>query len=376
MKSNKKWLNEKSIESMKELFMEELFNEKLNKEEIKEKLTKELFDENGLLEMVKVLYNDRPYEVINALYPNIKPWELPQLLQSYWNKETVIEAMSWLFNEKLKWDKFMVENYTTKKVFTNNNLQGLLNHIYKGDVTKAVKDILPYIKEVNDCTPPYDYKKVPQSFWNKETSIEAMSWLFNEKLKWNKEEIKVKTVKQLFQENGLLGMLNTLYNGNIYEAINALYPDIKPWELPRVPQDFWNKENSIEAISWLFNEKLQWDKEEIKEKVTKQTFKENGLLGMLKLVYNCSPYHAIIELYPDIKPWELQQSPRNFWNKETAIEAMSWLFNEKLKWDKFAVENYTTKKVFTNNNLGYMFYNIYGENKTKAINDVLPYIIR
>ena len=138
----------------------------------------------------------------------------------------------------------------------------------------------------------------------------------------------------------------------------------------------WTKKESIIIMKKLFNEELKWDEDDIKLNLSKQTFKEYGLQSMLINLYKGSPYSAIKELYPNIKPWELKWCPRNYWNKETAIRTICWLFNDKLKWNKDDVLNKATKKIFIENNLGSMIHYIYKDNISKVVNDVLPYIIR
>ncbi len=138
----------------------------------------------------------------------------------------------------------------------------------------------------------------------------------------------------------------------------------------------WTRENSIEAMNELINEKLKWDEEMVKKYLTKKIFIENGLDGMLRVLYDNRLYNALKEIYPNLQPWELRATSKNFWTTETAIEAMNWLFNEKLKWSKDSVENYTTRKVFVRNNLDKMLYTVYKDNISNAVNDILPYIIR
>lgn len=301
-----KWTKEWSIETMKKLFNEEL---KWDENDIKRNLTSKTFKQYGLESMFKILYNQSPYNAIKELYPDIKPWELKRVPRNFWNKETRIEALKWLFNDKLKWDKDDIKINVTSQVFKQYGLYSMLHSAYNGTVYNAVREIYPDIK-------PWELKSIniPSNYWDNNNQLE---WLFNEELKWDENDIKEKMTIQVFKKYGMYNIILNSYGGSTYNAIKEIYPNIKPWELKLVsmPNNFWNKETRIEALNWLFNEKLKWNKDDIKLKLSKRIFCENGLKTLLHVEYGGSPYKAINELYPDIQPHELKNKPRMLWNK-------------------------------------------------------------
>ena len=76
-------------------------------------------------------------------------------------------------------------------------------------------------------------------------------------------------------------MLTNLFNGSPYLAIENAYPGkFKPWELPSVHKKIWNLETAREATIWLIEEKLKWDDDDIKEKLSANTFIKNSLLKL------------------------------------------------------------------------------------------------
>ena len=89
-------------------------------------------------------------------------------------------------------------------------------------------------------------------------------------------------------------MLDVLFNGSPYFAIENAYPGkFKPWEVARVPKKIWNMETAREATIWLIEEKLKWSDEDVKEKLTLNTFKENSLKSMLNYLFNIDPHQPV-----------------------------------------------------------------------------------
>ena len=194
---------------------------------------------------------------------------------------------------------------------------------------------------------------MPQKFWNLETAKEATIWLIKEKLKWSDEDVKQKLSRKIFRENSLNGMLDYLFNNSPYRAIENAYPGkFKPWELPSVHKKIWNLETAREATIWLIEEKLKWDDDDIRKKLSKKIFKENSLGGMLSNLFKNSPYLAMENAYPGkFKPWEVARISKKFWNMETAREATIWLIEEKLKWSDEDVKEKLTLNTFKENSL-------------------------
>ena len=102
--------------------------------------------------------------------------------------------------------------------------------------------------------------------------------------------------------------------------------------------------------------KLQWDDEDIKSKLSVSTFKDFGLLSMLSTIYNASPYKALNDVCPHIKEWELQNVPLNFWNEKNCKEATLWVINTKLNGKYHNMSFEEIRDVFVNNGLGYILH--------------------
>ena len=278
-----------------------LIEEKLkwNDDDIKEKLSANTFIKNSLTSIIS-LFNGSPYLAIENAYPGkFKPWELPSVPKKNWNVKTAREATIWLIEEKLKWSDEDVRRNLSKNTFKENSLRGMLDVLFNGSPYFAIENAYPGKFKA------WEFAKVPKNFWNMETAKEATMWLIEEKLKWSDEDVRRNLSKNTFKENSLRGMLDVLFNGSPYLAIDNAYPGkFKPWELPSVPKKFWNLETAKEATIWLIEEKLKWSDEDVKEKLTLNTFKENSLKSMLNYLFNIDS-HQPVEMHLKINSKDL-----------------------------------------------------------------------
>ena len=278
---------------------------KLTDEEIKKQLSQTLFQDNKLLGMLQFCFNSSPYLAINTLYPKkFKEWEFKNVPINFWNKEKGIEATKWLIEEKLKLTDEELKEQLSQKLFKDNNLYGMLYNCFNSSPYQAIN--ATYMNKFKE----WEFKNVPNNFWNKEKGVEVTKWLIEEKLKLTDEELKEQLSVNLFKDNNLYNMLVKCFNDSPYQAINATYPNkFKEWEFKNVPMNFWTKENGIEATKWLIEEKLNLTDEELKEQLSKKLFKDNNLYGMLNNCFNSSPYKAVNATYPNkFKPEDFKNS--------------------------------------------------------------------
>ena len=193
-------------------------------------------------------------------------------------------------------------------------------------------------------------------------------------LKWTYEDIRNKLTLNIFKKYSVLSMLVKVFNGSPYLAIENAYPGkFKPWELPCVSNSFWNLKTAKEATIWLIEEKLKWNDDDIKEKLSANIFEKNSLGGMLAILFNDNSYFAIENAYPGkFKPWELSGTPKYFWNMETAREATIWLIEEKLKWSDDDIRHRLSKSIFRKNSLGGMLAVLFNDSPYRAIENAYP----
>lgn len=201
--------------------------------------------------------------------------------------------------------------------------------------------------------------RFPAGFWseegNIERAIEITKYFFEKILEYSREDICTKLDTQTFYKHCLCGMIKNVFNNSVFKTVDAAYPgEYKPWELKRTHSNCWNsKQRGKEAICWLIEEKLRWSDKQVCDNLTLEIFKNNGLSGMMSMLYNDSPYLAIESAYPGkYKPWELPQGYIGIWEKEERkVEAIRWLIEEKLKWNHEKVCLYFSNKVIKENKL-------------------------
>jgi len=276
----------------------------------------------------------------------------------FWDcKESDIYApkiTKYLIENILNWDSNDVKEKLRKKTFYDYKLAGMISIMYDSSPYKAINAAYP---ERN--YKPWDFVNALNNYWQgeqgKENATKAIKWLFEEELKWNIQDIKKNINHQVFTDNNLLGMLKKAFNSDLFEAINYVYPGIfKKWELgTHVRNDYWTEENGILATKWLIEDKLKWNKEDIKKFYNKQIFIDNDLYGTLQKCFNSSPYEALNKTYPGkFKEWEIPYTPKNFWNKENCYKAIKWLIEEDLKISyKKNIEKYLNKELLINKGL-------------------------
>ena len=232
------WSKEKGIEVTKWLIEEKL---KLTDEELKNQLSQKLFKDNNLGGMLRICFNNSPYQAINETYPNkFKEWEFIQTPRDFWTKEKGIEVTKWLIEEELKLTDEQLKEQLSVKLFEDNNLSSMLQYCFNSSPYKAINTTYPNkFKE-------WEFSKTPNNFWTKEKAIESTKWLIEEKLKLTDEEIKEQLSVNLFKDNKLFSMLDICFNSSPYQAINETYPN------KFKPEDFKNSSKYSEETKSSF----------------------------------------------------------------------------------------------------------------------------
>lgn len=139
---------------------------------------------------ISILFNDSPYNAICSAFPEFKIhfWELSQVPNQSWTRESIIEATRWLFNEKLKWTREdMISNNISYDIFRQNNLGKLI----KGE-RFGFKGIYGLI---NMSFPEYnlkiwDFREIKS--WTTDDIYDGLKNFFENVLNWSIDDIKSK----------------------------------------------------------------------------------------------------------------------------------------------------------------------------------------
>ena len=215
--------------------------------------------------------------------------------EKYENAKNVTKT---LIEKVLKWSENDIKEKLSANTFRKYSLTGMFIILFNASPYLAIDNAYPgKFKQ-------WDLPSVSKKFWNMETAREATIWLIEEKLKWSDDDIKEKLSANTFIKNSLTSIIS-LFNGSPYLAIENAYPGkFKPWEVARVSKNFWNMETAREATIWLIEEKLKWSDEDVKEKLTLNTFKENSLKSMLNYLFNIDS-HQPVEMHLKINSKDL-----------------------------------------------------------------------
>jgi hypothetical protein len=313
-------------------------------------LMREDFYKNRLRGLFATHYNSSPYVAISEAFHemDIKPWEMTMTpIRFYENKGNRVAAVRWLI-KKVGKDPRNV----TYEDFCKNGLRGLLDYCNKHPYA-GIAEAFPELD-----IKPWEMIRTPHGFFDeKENRIVAVKWLVQ---KLGKDPRNV--TYEDFYKNRLSGLFDEHYNSSPYVAISEAFHemDIKPWEMTMTPRGFYeNKENRVAAVKWLI-EKLKKDPRDL----TMEDFYSNGLAGLLTDYYGGSPYEAVREAFPEVKPWEMIVTPRElFDDKKNRIDAVKWLV-EKLKKDPRDL----TKKDFNGNRLTGLFH-YYNDSPYEAVKE-------
>ncbi len=179
--------------------------------------------------------------------------------------------------------------------------------------------------------------------------------------KYSSTEIHRKILRRFFEIAKKNGDVNSIYDfskkltGNflkryklhaiyveynsLYKIIDVLFPQkYMPWELNRVPPNYWdNKENRLKAIQWFYSKLIEDKVIECEKDILSindlgTLLKEYRLEGLAVLHFNSSTYEFWSEIFPNkFFAWEFPLTTRNYWsNKNNRTVALRELIEQYL----------------------------------------------
>ena len=151
-------------------------------------------------------------------------------------------------------------------------------------------------------------------------------------------EIGARVRKQHFVEHGLQGLLASVFNNRVLDALRSYNPAITEDDRPKHSQRYWQgpagREHARAATRKLLAELglAQATTDQIvAAQLTRTHFEHYGLAAMLNIVYGGVAYNALADLYPGLRPWQMRQAPVKYWSgpegRTHAREAVAWLLD-------------------------------------------------
>lgn len=144
------------------------------------------------------------------------------------------------------------------------------------------------------------------------------------------------------------------------------------------PYHYWEEGNiSIEraniCIRFLVDKILKWDENQVYENFTYDTFYKNGLKGMVLKCFNDKFHFALESAFPGkYKPWLFKTAPRNYWTKETFLNALKWTIEEKLHLSKNDIPKVVSEQFMKDHSLITGFQKFFNSSPYEAIDALYP----
>ena len=239
-------------------------------------------------------------------------------------------VIKYLIEKVLKWNKKQIVSNWKEKLIIQYKLGGLLSVKYTGSPYAMINDAYPdYFKE-------WEFKMTPLNYWTKPKALEALKWTIEEKEKLSDNKLLEVYGIQWLSNHKLNSPCRIFWKGIPYSMINELYPGrFNQWEFKKTRSNWWTKQKALKVLKWLIEEREKMDDQEIKIKISVLWLAQKGLRTPLERYWNDSPFSFINELYPGrFKEWEFKMTPKKFWTKERALEALKWTIEEKEKLTK------------------------------------------
>lgn len=181
------------------------------------------------------LFNQSPYEALKFAFDelSIKPWEMKVSPQNSWDENSIILAVKWFVEDKMKWDRDDIVRYASKKVFVQHGFQKIFSGFEKSDLcAKLNRDSNGLFELFSLVYPEYNLKIWEfnkSNTWSKEDMRDAFKWMIEERCCWSYEEALDKLYLTHFKENGLFSLLQKYFSTSPYKAMVFTYPDFN-WD--------------------------------------------------------------------------------------------------------------------------------------------------
>lgn len=268
-------------------------------------LCRKVFETYRLSGMVKTYFKDSIFDVIDNAYPGeFEPWELVRVRRHLFTgkkgKLMARRAVRWLIIEMLEYTTSDFSK-VTKKTFERYHLDSVLVTVYQGSIWKAIQDAGLWQGQ------PWEIRQTPKGYWKGEVgfahAVQAVKWLVEQECKIPHHELPKQVRHDHFKKHGLSSMLDFVFRGSPFAAIDAAYPGLfKKCQFHCVGNGFWNGSDGLkharEALEWLIQEQLQLKEEEIPYIISQKIFNQFGLGGMFSELFQNSTSKALNLLDP------------------------------------------------------------------------------
>lgn len=171
-------------------------------------------------------------------------------------------------------------------------------------------------------------------------AVKVVIYCLAELMDLNGESDVSKNIKyDTFVKNGLAYYLWIFFNNSPYMALRNAYPSLKPWDMAKVPNNYWSgKRGQTRAINLLVKALKESNYQECDYPIlfTEKFIERIGLITPYQKHYRSCPYLFLEAAFPGVyHPWELPATPKGYFNDddEKAKKAVRWLVEKRLAID-------------------------------------------
>jgi hypothetical protein len=141
-----------------------------------------------------------------------------------------------------------------------------------------------------------------------------------------------------FVENGLQRFLWIFFSNSPYRALMMAYPDLRPEDMKRRPNGYWNDPDSlIKALTDLHSllESSGYDDDDIPLIINERYLVDHGFRVPLNKFFNGSPFMFLDAAFPGkYSPWQMAvTSPKCFKDDNEIRKMTRWLVETVMKFD-------------------------------------------
>ncbi|WP_414848184.1 DUF4046 domain-containing protein [Bacillus sp. IT-79MI2] len=308
---------------------------------------------------------------IEEIYQEILDGERKKFPSGTWsedvNNELAKRVTRYLIESVLLWDIQDIRKGWTEKFIKKMKLTTVLAK-YNSSPYKMLNDAYPgLLKE-------WELKMSPLNFWTKEKGLEALKWTIEEKEQLTEKEILEVYSGKWIAEHKLASPCHMFFKGSPYMMINSLYlGKFKEWQFQCAPNQFWTKENGLEALRWIIEEEEQLSEEQLLQIYSQRWIKEKNLSGLCQKFWRNSPYAMLNELYPNrFKEWELPTTSNGFWTEENSLEALRWTIEEKEQLSEEHLKEVYSHRWVNKHKLSVPLNKFWGNNPFNMLNSLYP----
>lgn len=277
-----------------------------------------------------------------------------------------------------------VLRHKTARELADLGLRGVIR-CFHYSLARLIRNAYP------DLLMPWEEGRVDDGYWdNPDNRRLAVRWLIEDRLGISRQDISRavrhdEISKKHFTENGLSYLYNQYFK-SVSRALSFAYPDLKPWELGSVPNNFWSgeegKKHIIEAVQWMIHQMgipISGIPEAIHNKtLTRATFQQYGLSTVFERIFKKNLVQLLNTVFPNqFEIWEIGHVPPEYWdNIINGYRAALWVARkEKVPENKIAAairSGKLKKDVFSKYGLGSMFKKVFDADLQAAY---LPYLL-